>query len=67
MGAFINSLLIIIILLSVFVFIFLYLKAGKKKSSKIQLFEDEEKYEINSILNYIKESINEITRTNLYD
>lgn len=63
-----NGILISIILLGVSLGLILYMKSEKTvKQVKVELFKKEDQYKLESIVEYVKEAINEITRTNLYE
>ena len=68
MNQYINYGVIIIIFGVITIFLAQYFWGDKKKEIiKETIIEDNDKYNISNIVEYVKENINEITRTNLYE
>lgn len=68
MGPIINSFLIILVLLSAAVGLYFYFRSGQSiQHMKEDWFKKEEHYDLDFLIEYIKEAINDITRTNLYE
>jgi pilus assembly protein CpaF len=67
-GPIINSFLIILVLLSAAVGLYFYFRSGQSiQHMKEDWFKKEEHYDLDFLIEYIKEAINDITRTNLYE
>lgn len=61
----INIIFIICIIIALLIFLFIRLST-KKEAPRIRMV-DEQKYQLSAIMNYVRETMNEITTVNLYD
>lgn len=67
MNIYINYIVILIIIGSLLLAIAKYFWGTNKEEIKEKIIEDNDKYHINSIVDFVKTYINQITRTNLYE
>jgi pilus assembly protein CpaF len=67
MNIYINYLIIFLILVITLLLLLKYFFSGNKETIKEKIVEDNNKYHINYIVQFVKNYINDITRTNLYE
>lgn len=67
MNIYINYIVILIIIGSLILAIAKYFWGTNKEEIKEKIVEDNDKYHINNIVDFVKTYINQITRTNLYE
>ncbi len=62
-----NTALILTIILLCLAFLIHYMRRGRHNERKVKKTIASEKFTINSLVNYVRDYINEMTRTNLYE